>query len=72
MNVTNDINVTRLVSGDEQVRANVEFTLSQTLHLLTECIAQPHEAISRLGCACVRCEYGVTSFCTVNLLHDFG
>ena len=39
-------------SGDHH--GSVEFLLKQMFDILTECVAQPNESLSRLGCACIR------------------
>ncbi|XP_060566710.1 brefeldin A-inhibited guanine nucleotide-exchange protein 3-like isoform X2 [Ruditapes philippinarum] len=39
---------------DEKVCRMIEEVLKQLLIVLTECVAQPFEVISRLGCSCIR------------------
>lgn len=36
------------------VKQHVWLALRQSLAVLTECVAQPTESVSRLGCACIR------------------
>ncbi|ESO87248.1 hypothetical protein LOTGIDRAFT_229359 [Lottia gigantea] len=40
--------------GDKETHAMLEFMIKQMLDVLTECVAQPVERISRLGCSCIR------------------
>ncbi|XP_053398071.1 brefeldin A-inhibited guanine nucleotide-exchange protein 3-like [Mercenaria mercenaria] len=42
------------VPDDEKVCRMIEEVLKQLLIVLTECVAQPFEVISRLGCSCIR------------------
>ncbi|XP_064629621.1 brefeldin A-inhibited guanine nucleotide-exchange protein 3-like isoform X3 [Lineus longissimus] len=41
-------------AGTPETHSGTEFMLKQMMDVLVECIAQPVEAISRLGCSCVR------------------
>ena len=43
-----------LVLDVSECQRNVEFMLKQMFDVMTECIAQSSEAISRLGCSCIK------------------
>ena len=43
-----------LLLGDASLEHVVESILHQQLCVLVDCISQPYEAVSRLGCSCIR------------------
>ena len=43
-----------LLLGDASLEHVVETILHQQLCVLVDCISQPYEAVSRLGCSCIR------------------
>lgn len=43
-----------IVGSSEEVSRSVELMLRQLYSILVECISQPTEIISRLGCSCIR------------------
>jgi len=43
-----------LLLGDASLEHIVESVLHQQLCVLVDCISQPYEAVSRLGCSCIR------------------
>ena len=43
--------------GDVSLQHVVETILHQQLCVLVDCISQPYEAVSRLGCSCIRFIY---------------
>lgn len=47
-------NVILILDNDETSMCLRELMLKQLLDILTECVAQPVEIISRLGCSCIR------------------
>ena len=40
--------------ASERHQAGVDLMLRQLLLVMIECACQPHEVVSRLGCACIR------------------
>jgi len=48
------VNENVLLLGDASLEHVVEVVLQQQLCVLVDCISQPYEAISRLGCSCIR------------------
>ena len=47
-----------LLLGNASLVHSVEAVLHQQLCVLVDCISQPYETVSRLGCSCIR--YSVT------------
>ena len=40
--------------GNVELDEHIELMLQQQLNVLVDCIAQPLESLSRLGCSCIR------------------
>jgi len=43
-----------LFPDDKETSSELDEVLRQLLNVLTECVSQPMEVISRLGCSCIR------------------
>ena len=63
-----------LFEGVVEQQAAVGFMLKQLLCVLIECVAQSNEALSRLGCACIRSDKNLFPFLrkTVEIIHNLG